>query len=88
MGTPILALEGDSYVSRQGVALLNGMGMEEFIATDREALVAKAAAWAANPENLADRSAGLRERFQASPLMDHAGYTRELETAFREIVTA
>jgi predicted O-linked N-acetylglucosamine transferase (SPINDLY family) len=88
MGTPILALEGDSYVSRQGVALLKGMGMEEFIATDREELVAKAAAWAANPEKLADRSAGLRERFQASPLMDHAGYALELETAFREIVTA
>ena len=88
MGTPILTFEGDSYVSRQGVALLKGMGMEEFIATDRETLVAKATAWAADPEKLADRTAGLRERFQASPLMDHTGYARELETVFREIVTA
>ena len=67
MGTPILTLAGDSYVSRQGVGLLAGVGLEEFVAANREDLVAKAAGWVAAPGRLAERAAGLQERFQASP---------------------
>jgi len=88
MGTPILTLAGDSYVSRQGVGLLAGVGLEEFVAANREDLVAKAVGWVAAPGRLAERAAGLQERFQASPQMDHAGYARELESALREMVTA
>ena len=88
MGTPILTLAGDSYVSRQGVGLLAGVGLEEFVASNREDLVAKAGGWAAAPGRLAERAAGLQARFQASPQMAHAGYARELESALREMVTA
>ena len=59
MGTPILALEGDSYVSRQGVSLLTSVGLPELIAADREALVAKAAGWFESPERLAKLGDGL-----------------------------
>ncbi len=88
MGTPILALEGDSYVSRQGVSLLTAVGLPEWIAADREALVAKAVGCCQAPERLAKRSKGLRERLRRSPLMDHAGYAREWTGALERLVTA
>jgi predicted O-linked N-acetylglucosamine transferase (SPINDLY family) len=88
MGTPILALEGDSYVSRQGVSLLSSVGLPELIAADREELVAKAAGWCAVPEHLAKLGGDLRGKLQRSPLMDHAGYARELTEALERIVTA
>ena len=88
METPILTLAGDSYVSRQGVGLLAGVGLEEFVAANREDLVAKAADWAVAPGRLAERATGLRERFLASPSMDHVGYARELVSALQEMVTA
>ena len=88
MGTAILSLAGDSYVSRQGVGLLAGVGMDEFVAANCEELVAKAAGWASNTGQLAGRVSGLRERFQASPQMDHAGYARDLEAALLKMVKA
>lgn len=88
MGTPILALEGDSYVSRQGVSLLTSVGLPELIAADREALVAKAADWFESPPRLAKLGDGLRGRLQRSPLMDHAAYAREFTEALEGLITA
>ncbi len=88
MGTPILALEGDSYVSRQGVSLLMNVGLPELIAADSEALVARAVGWFEAPERLAKLVDGLRGRLQRSPLMDHAGYARNFAEALEGIVTA
>ncbi len=88
MGTPILALEGDSYLSRQGVSLLTSVGLPELIAADREALVAKAADWFESPARLAKLGDGLRGRLQRSPLMDHAGYAREFTEALEGLITA
>ena len=81
MGQPILTLAGDSYVSRQGVGLLAGVGLEEFVAANREDLIAKAAGLGGGTGAARGTGCGLRERFQASPQMDHAGYARELESA-------
>ena len=88
MGTPILALEGDSYVSRQGASLLTCMDLPELIAVDREALIAKAAGWFEAPQRLAKLGDGLRGRLRCSPLMDHAGYARDFTEAFEACVTA
>ena len=88
MGTPILALEGDSYVSRQGVSLLTSVGLPELVAADREALVAKAAGWFQAPERLAKLGGDLRGRLRRSPLMDHAGYAQDFTEALEGIVTA
>ncbi len=89
MGTPILALEGDSYVSRQGMSLLTSAGLQELIAADREALIAKAVGWFEAPQRLAKLGGnGLRGMLHRSPLMDHAGYARDFTEAFEACVTA
>ncbi len=88
METPILTMKGDSYVSRQGVSLLTAVGMPELIAADREELVVKAAGWCKNPKQLAKLAEGLRGRMRHSPLMDHAGYARQLTEAFERMITA
>ena len=64
MGTPILTLAGDSYVSRQGVGLLAGVGLEEFVAANREDLVAKAVGWAAAPGDSRNGLPGCRNGFR------------------------
>ena len=88
METPILTIEGDSYVSRQGVSLLTAVGLPELIAADREELVIKAAGWCQNPERLAILVQGLRGRLQRSPLMDYEGYAGHLTEALERIITA
>ncbi|NBS90787.1 hypothetical protein EBS67_12445, partial [bacterium] len=42
MGTPLLTLAGKTYVSRQGVAILSNVGMEEWIAKTPEEFIEKA----------------------------------------------
>ena len=76
------------YVARQGRSRWTAVGLPEWIAADREALVAKAVDWCQAPERLAKRSEGLRERLRRSPLMDHAGYAREWTGALERVVTA
>jgi len=40
---------------------------------------------AGKPEGLAGLRASLRERLRASPLMDEAGFVRDLESAYRRM---
>ncbi|MCC6303509.1 MAG: tetratricopeptide repeat protein [Gammaproteobacteria bacterium] len=83
MGIPVIALAGDSSVSRSGCALLKSVGLEELIAPDEEAYVGIAAALSADPARLAGLRSGLRARMIASPLRDEVGITRDLEAAYR-----
>lgn len=83
MGRPVVALAGDTLISRQSKGILTAIGLPELCADDAAGFVATAAALAGDPARLARMSAGLRERVRASPLTDHAGFTRELESLLR-----
>ena len=78
MGVPVLGLCGDSYHSRQGWMIARAMGLEEWICPSPEALITRAVAVAKTPDAIQSLSASLRPRLQASPLMDHAGFARQL----------
>lgn len=85
MGVPVVSLEGGHHAARVGASLLNVVGLSELLARDLVEFVQLAATLAADRERLIALRAGLRERMAASPLLDHAGFTRNLEAAYREM---
>lgn len=68
MGVPTLSVPGPTLPSRAGAAILERVGLMEFIATDPDDFVARASAFAdpSARERLAAVRAGLRERMRAS----------------------
>lgn len=85
MGTPVLALAGESYVSRQGVAILSALGMEDWIASSPEDFVAKAKKFAGESTRLSLLRGSLREKVQKSSICDWKGYGAKWEKAIREL---
>ena len=84
MGVPVVTLAGSTYVSRQGVSLLTHVGLPDLIATSEDDYVAIAGALAADRARLQRLRTTLRETIQKSPICDYGGYTRELESFWRE----
>lgn len=85
MGVPVVCLEGERHSARVGASLLNALGLRELLASNVEEFVRIAAQLAVDPERLAALRVGLRQRMAASPLLDHTGFTRSLENAFRDM---
>lgn len=82
-GIPVVTLLGASAVARSGHALLAAVGLEELAAPDVEGYIEIAAALARDAERRDILRRGLRARFERSALRDEAGFTRELEAAYR-----
>jgi len=85
MGVPVVTLAGRTAVSRGGVSILSNVGLPELIARSPEEYVQIAATLAGDLPRLAGLRAGLRPRLLASPLMDAAGFVRDVEGAFRQM---
>jgi len=83
MGVPVITLAGSSHVSRVGVSILTSVGLQDMIATGIDDYVARAVSLAGNPELLNLLRANLRKMMLRSPLLDTAGFTRNLEAAYR-----
>ncbi len=81
MGVPTLTVAGDRLIARQGASLLHAAGLDEFVAEDAEAFVARAVELARDPGKLAELRAGLRERVRTSPLFNAARFAANLESA-------
>jgi len=83
MGVPFVTLAGRPSVGRLGSSILAGVGHPEWIANTEEEYVAKVVALAGDIPRLAEIRSGLRQQMQGSALMDEAGFTREVENAYR-----
>ena len=83
MGVPVLTLQGNNLVGRQGVGLLMNAGLPDWIAKDEDDYVDKALAHAADLPKLAAHRAGLRAQVLASPVFDAPRFARHLEEALR-----
>lgn len=84
MGVPFITLAGDRYMGRMGVSLLSSVGLAELIANSIEEYIGLACAFARDPERLAGIRSSLRDRMRRS-LCDAAAFTRNLESAYRDM---
>jgi protein O-GlcNAc transferase len=85
MGVPVPTLAGTTAVSRAGLSLLSNLGLSDLVASDDDAYVEIVTRLAGDRVRLAELRASLRARLEASPMMDAARFTRNLERAFREM---
>jgi predicted O-linked N-acetylglucosamine transferase (SPINDLY family) len=83
MGVPVVSLAGDSTPSRGGASLLGVVGLDDLVAGTPEEYLSKAHALASDRARLSALRGGMRDRMSASPLMDVARFTRDLEGAYR-----
>lgn len=83
LGVPVVALSGEGFVSRLGHTLLTLAGLPELVARDPAEYVRIITDLAANREKLRRLRSETHMRFAASPLRDEAGFTVQIETAFR-----
>ncbi len=85
MGTPVLALEGKSYVSRQGLAVLSPLGLDDWVAASEKEYLEKAVHFALNPGLLNQLRPHLRDSLARSAICDAAGYARSYENLIRTV---
>ncbi|MES2262816.1 MAG: tetratricopeptide repeat protein [Pseudomonadota bacterium] len=85
MGVPVVTLRGPSRAHCQSGAVLGRLGLEDWIARDRQEFVRIAVHWAGSIPALASLRAGLRERWQTAPLRQPATVARGLELAVRHM---
>ena len=84
MGVPVLTLAGESMVSRQAAAVLQGVGCEQWICSNKAEMVAQAQSLAGDYEQLEQLRLRQRQKVAQSELLDHAGLALSLEKSFRK----
>jgi protein O-GlcNAc transferase len=84
MGVPVVTLVGETIVGRAGLSLASNLELQDWVAHDPAEFVRIASHFARDPSQLSELRRGLRQRLLRSPLMDAAGFTRELEGAYRQ----
>lgn len=83
MGVPVISLRGETSVGRAGVSILNNVGLTQLLASDVSEYVRLAVELARDLPRVAGYRSALRERMRASPITDSAGFTRDVESAYR-----
>jgi protein O-GlcNAc transferase len=83
MGVPVVTLTGHTAAGRAGMSILSTLGMPEMVAHSPDEYVEKVSALAADAPRLAELRRTLRDRMKSSPMMDGAGFARNMESAYR-----
>jgi protein O-GlcNAc transferase len=87
MGVPVIVMAGETYVSRFGGSALVNLDLQDLIATSPAGYIESAVQLAGDLDRLQALRATLRQRMQVSPLLDAAGFTRNLEAVYRQMWT-
>lgn len=85
MGVPVITLKGDRMISRQTASLLSSIGVNSFIADDKDGYVNIAIELSRSMDRLADMRNQLRQRLASSPVCDSEKFTSDLEHIFRKV---
>jgi predicted O-linked N-acetylglucosamine transferase (SPINDLY family) len=83
MGKPVVTLSGETWVARVGESILTTLGLPELIARTEDDYLAIGASLAADVERRTWLTNNLRRILSESPFGDAAGFTRDLEAAYR-----
>jgi len=86
MGVPVVAIAGESHVSRVSASILSQIGQQDLITNSQEEYTELAVKLANDPERLAKLRQEIRPRLHTSPACDRWGFTRDLENSYREMV--
>ena len=81
----MVTLGDGSHGGNFGISLLKNIGLDFCCAYSYEEYVEKAVLMASDSELLDALHLGLRNMMNASPVMDKAGYMRELEQGYMKI---
>jgi protein O-GlcNAc transferase len=84
MGVPVVTRTGDRPVSRQTLCLLGNVGLVDLAADTEDGFVERAVGLARDVARLGELRATLRQRMQASPLMDAPGFARAFVNILRD----
>jgi predicted O-linked N-acetylglucosamine transferase (SPINDLY family) len=87
MGVPVVSLYGSTHASRFGLSLLRAADRPDLAQHSREGFVGKCAELASDRARLADLRASLRQRLEASSLMDAPRFAKAFEDALRSMWT-
>jgi predicted O-linked N-acetylglucosamine transferase (SPINDLY family) len=83
MGVPVVSLAGGSTPARGGASILGTIGLDELVADTPEQYLNVACDLASDLGRLSDLRSSMRARMSASPLLDVARFTYNLEQAYR-----
>lgn len=84
MGVPMVTLRGDRHASRVGHALLSYLSLHELSASDADEFVLIVRELAADIGRLTDLRRTMRQRMEASALLDGPGMGADLGAALRQ----
>jgi len=85
MGVPPVSLAGPTIASRGSLSILSHLGLAELALKSKSDYVALAIAMSKDLARLRELRAGLRGRLECSVLMDADRFTRQAETAYRDM---
>ena len=86
MGVPVVTLYGDRHAGRMVASVLKLMELDELVAEDAESYCKIVKDLSEDQDRLSRYRAGLRDRFETSPLRDEKGFTQSLESEYRRIL--
>jgi predicted O-linked N-acetylglucosamine transferase (SPINDLY family) len=87
MGVPVVTQTGQLAVGRAGLSILSNLALTELVAHRGDNDVRIASELARDLPRLSSLRATLRERMQASPIMDAPRFARNLEAIYRQMWT-
>lgn len=83
MGVPVITVPGATFASRHSLSHLSTIGLQAFVAKDRQDYVALAIEHAANPQKLSELRSNLRQMMVNSPVCDGKTFSKNFEILVR-----
>ena len=84
MGVPVLTLAGATHVAREGLAILETLGLSNLVCRSEEQYVAAAINLSRDTTSLGALRAQLRSLIKASAFTDYSRLARKMEDAYRD----